>query len=671
MTSSTDEPGGSVLIVDDNRANLKLLRSLLREHGFTVRVATNGGMALDSVRAEIPSLILLDVQMPHLSGYDVCASLKADEITSRIPVIFISAATELFDKVKAFEVGGVDYITKPFEPNEVLARVNSHMRLSRLQRELQDANEKLEQRVEERTARLRKSEERYRATFEQAPVGVAHLSLDREFLTVNPRLCTMLGYTREELLLKRPSDITHMDDRAATQDVIEQVLGGVDGLVLVQRYLRKDEGVVWSDTTVSVILDAGGEPEALVMIIRDITESRKAEEERGNLEAQLRHKQKMETIGTLAAGIAHDFNNVLVPILGFSQLARQQLAVDDPTRDHLQLVLESAHRAEGLVKQILTLSRVVEPERESVRWEVVVREALQLLRASVPTTIEIRTHIAEDLSPVFADPNQLHQVVMNLGANAAHAMRQEAGILEVSLEMFQPDDEFRRSHPDLGPGECVRLAVRDTGEGMDSATLERLFEPFFTTKAVGEGTGLGLSIVHGIVMHHGGAITVDSRVGQGTIFYVVLGATSGRAKEATTAVDAPSLGGDERILFVDDEPLIIALADEWLQHLGYHVSTTTSSEVALRWFRTKPDNYDLVITDQTMPVMTGTQLASKLVGIRDTVPVILVSGYHEPVPEEEAADGAIRWRLDKPFGIRDLAVTVRRVLDEDKEQRRS
>ena len=393
----------------------------------------------------------------------------------------------------------------------------------------------------------------------------------------------------------------------------------------------------------------------------DVTDLEKAEEEKRKLEARLQRGQKMETIGTLAGGIAHDFNNILATIMGFTEISLYNVEKDSKIYTNLQQVLQAGWRAKDLIKQILTFSRQTSLKREPVEVKLIVNEALKLLRASLPSTIKIHMDIQSD-SVVLADPTQIHQILMNLCANAGHAMREEGGVLAVNLVNVELDADFMVDHPDMKPGTSINLTISDTGCGMSAQVLDRIFDPFFTTKKTGEGTGMGLSVVHGIVRAMNGAITADSEPGQGSTFKVYLPVIEKRLEPQVSEVEAVPTG-NERILFIDDEPALAEIGKQTLETLGYDVTTHTSSIEALELFKTRPDKFDMVITDMTMPNMTGDILAGELIRIRPEILVILCTGYSAKVNEQQAMAMGIRAFVWKPVMKREIAITVRKVLD--------
>jgi len=397
----------------------------------------------------------------------------------------------------------------------------------------------------------------------------------------------------------------------------------------------------------------------------DITNRKKAEKDKMELELQLSQKQKMEAIGTLAGGIAHDFNNILAAMQGYAELSLDDLPADSPVRENMELILSCSDRATKLVKQILTFSRKDEQEREKepVQISCIIKEVLGMLRSSLPTTIKICRKIQTESSKVLADPTQIHQVLVNLCTNASHAMRDKGGgTLEVGLTDVNLDSQTRIGDELLERGCYVKLSVSDTGCGMGKEILERIFEPFFTTKKVSEGTGLGLPVVHGIVKSLGGAIAVASTPGEGTTFDIFLPRIeSGEVPDGQSL--EPSGSSKEAILLVDDEEMMVDVTGRTLERLGYAVVTRTSSIDALEVFQERPDEFSLVITDQVMPNMTGTQLAEKLIAIRPDIPVILCSGFPDNVSPEELKRIGIKEFIAKPVGRQEIAAIVQRVLE--------
>jgi signal transduction histidine kinase/CheY-like chemotaxis protein len=392
-------------------------------------------------------------------------------------------------------------------------------------------------------------------------------------------------------------------------------------------------------------------------------ERKHGEEERHKLEERLRHLQKMEAIGLLAGGIAHDFNNLLGVVTGYTELAVMDIPDGSPTKSYLMKVLSTAEQAKNIIKQILTFSRKQEEEKTLIYLSDVVNEALILLRSTLPATIEIRPELEEGLLPLIANPTQISQVIINLCSNAAYAMREKGGILRIALKEVIIDAHSTNS-PVMAPGKYQLLSTSDTGTGIRPEILKRIFEPYFTTKKKGEGTGMGLAMVHGIVRSHGGDITVASEPGTGTTFHVYLPVTGEEPAVVPGEPQSQSLpGGNERILFVDDEDTLVDIWEKMLTKLGYRVITRTNCLEALEMFRSDPNRFDLVITDQTMPHMTGIQFTVGLKAIRPDIPVILCTGFSEEIDEENYKTRGVSGFAMKPLELEKIARTIRRVFE--------
>lgn len=400
------------------------------------------------------------------------------------------------------------------------------------------------------------------------------------------------------------------------------------------------------------------------IFVYDISTRKRAEAETTKLEAELRQARKMEAVGVLAGGIAHDFNNIIGAIVGSAELVLDELPPRDRHRDHLQRILDAGVRAGNLVKQILTFSRNSKTKREPVMISTAVSEALELVGVSVSAMVDIREDTADGRGLVYADSTQIHQVVMNLCANASHAMTASGGVLKVGVHDVHVDTALAGTNQNLMEGPYVRLSVSDTGCGMDVPLLDRMFEPFFTTKAVDEGTGMGLAVVHGIVMEYGGAIAVRSLVGSGTTIDVYLPRYDGDGAAEASQCE-PTITGNERVLLVDDEAPLVEVAQQMLERLGYQVVAVGSALEALQAFRSRPDDFDVVITDQAMPRMSGMDLAKNLRSIRQDIPVVVASGYSETVTTESVMKQGLSGYVGKPYSSHDLGLAIRRALGRD------
>lgn len=503
---------------------------------------------------------------------------------------------------------------------------------------------------------LREGEEKYRTVLEANPDPVVVYDIEGEVIYFNPAFTRVFGWYLEECIGKKMDEFVPEKSWPETQMMIQKVLSGESFSGIESHRYTKQGKIFPVSISGAIYRDKEGNPVGSVVNLRDTSEQKR-------LEAQLLQAQKMESIGTLAGGIAHDFNNILAAILGYSDLALPEIAEGDPVHFHLEQILQAGYRARDLVKQILVFSRQSEQEQKPLRLGLIAKEAAKLLRASLPATIEMQTDIAARSDMVLADAVQIHQVMMNLCTNAGHAMREKGGILSISLSEVDLDSKTIADHPDLSKGPYLRLKISDSGHGIPPETMEKIFDPFFTTKERGEGTGMGLSVVHGIVKSHGGDIKVSSELGRGTVFDVYLPRIEAVSDRKTKEEDAPIPKGQESVLFVDDEPALVKMCQQMLESLGYKVVTRTSSIEALGAFRFEPDGFDIVITDLTMPNLTGVELAKELMQIRPDIPVVLCTGFSEQISPEKAKALGIRELLFKPLVTRDLATAVRRVLD--------
>ncbi|MCD6585722.1 MAG: response regulator [Desulfobacteraceae bacterium] len=518
--------------------------------------------------------------------------------------------------------------------------------------------------------KIKKSEARYRLLSDNISdiIWILNLS-ESKFSYVSPSIEHILGYTSEEFIKLSPKKIFPPQSLKYAKDLISEELdidktGPADlsrSKTLELKQYCKNGSSIWVEVTAKFIRNTNHQPINILGVSRDITERKKAEKEKKNLEAKLQQSHKMEAIGTLAGGIAHDFNNILSAVIGYTELGLNEAANHPGLKKKLNEILKAGYRARDLVKQILAFSRQAEHKKKTVQAKLIVTEALELLRASIPTTIEIRHNPMSD-AMVLADPTQIHQILMNLCTNAEHAMSESGGILEISLNNVMLDHDFASRNPEITPGQYLCLTVSDTGQGMSKELIKRLYDPFFTTKAPDKGTGLGLSVVHGIVKSHGGAITVQSEPGKGSSFNIFLPIVKKQIQPGIEiSLQVPT--GNERILFIDDEISIMDLGRQVLEQLGYQVKTRSSSIEALELFKNFPDDFDLVITDMTMPYMTGAKLAEELMHIRPDIPIILCTGFSQSINEDQALKIGFRAFVMKPISIEAIAKTIRKVMD--------
>jgi len=514
--------------------------------------------------------------------------------------------------------------------------------------------------IEERNAELLASERRFRALVDQAVDAFFLFNPDGRIVDVNQRACDTLGYGRGELLGMTVGDIAPAVSAPGSNETPWGSLRPLDAVTNESVHRRKDGTDFPVEMRVG-LLEIGGQ-RFVMGLARDISERREAESEKRNLEARLQQAQKMEAIGVLAGGIAHDFNNILSAIIGYAALAQMKLDSDTPAFSDIEQVQKASNRAADLVKQILAFSRQTSKNVMPVDIRPIIKEAVKLLRASIPVSIEIRQNLNASSGSVITDPTQIHQILMNLCTNAYHAMREKGGVLDISLDQVVITAIDKSAMLNLAPGDYLVLTVSDTGHGMERATADRIFEPYFTTKPPGEGTGLGLSVVHGIVKSCNGHISVYSEPGIGTSFHVYLplaGAASGNSQAVLKPLDR----GTEHLLIVDDEEQIVLMEKELLAGLGYTITACSSPEQALEAFGACPGSFDLVITDMTMPHILGTDMALEMLRIRPDIPVILCTGFSDRVDEKTAISLGIREFVMKPILLSSLSGVIRGVLD--------
>lgn len=515
-------------------------------------------------------------------------------------------------------------------------------------------------------ADIRESELRYRHLLEIAPVGIA-VHAEGKLVFTNPAGKKLLGAESSEALNGKPlSEIIHPDRWEAARDRMQRMMAGEQGLYPAEDVYVRLDGSLIDVEVMAAPLWFNGKP-AVQVIVTDITERKEAAKAMQKIQERLRQSEKMESIGQLAGGIAHDFNNVLGGIIGFTDLSLD--IVDKGTRleSYLQKIMKASHRAKRLVEQILTFSRQSVPPVHVTNLQPILHEVLDLLRATIPATVSIDAQLDPDTKPVLADGTKIHEVMVNLVTNAVHAMDGK-GSMSIRLYPLNLATTLFGRTGDILPGDYSVIEVADTGHGMDAETMARAFDPFFTTKPVGEGTGLGLSVVLGIVQLHGGDIQLESRPGHGTRIKIFLPACTDQVSEAANDGGIDSVSGAERVMFVDDETLLVEVHSHALANLGYEVQCFTDSQEALTFLRQHSADIDILVTDQNMPGMSGIDLAKEALKINRDFPIILCTGYsREADPSAMAAIG-IKALLMKPYSPYELGKAIRRVLDPNKKE---
>ncbi len=518
---------------------------------------------------------------------------------------------------------------------------------------------------------LRESERKYRLLADNATDIIWTTDLHGGYTFISPAIESALGFRFQTGLTC--TDLLTPESNALFMKTVEEKLAEDsrtpieqrrnEPMVLELEAIKSDGSHCWFEVTSRLLRnELNGEPIGLIGVSRDIFERRQIMAEREKLQVQVARSQKMDALGTLAGGIAHDFNNILAIILGNIEMARTDLPSDSEVHEELEQVYLASMRAKDLVGQILAFSRWSELKKQPVSMQLILREALKMLRASLPSTISMERRIPKETIQVLADPTQIHQVLINLCTNAAHAMKEKGGTLTVALKEVALEQEHVKDCGNIVPGPYALVEISDTGVGISSDIQDRIFDPYFTTKQKGEGTGLGLSVVHGILKSYGGFIKLQSEVGKGTTFSIYFPETS-KSEVSINVQDESIEKGSERIIFVDDEVGLVNMADRMLRRLGYDVYSFSDSVVALDYFMMNPENIDLVITDQTMPNLKGDELIRRIRKKNPKIPVIMCSGYTENLGSDELKELHINGILKKPITIHELSNAIRTVLN--------
>ena len=644
-----------ILLVGDKPSRGATYKAELDEAGHDVVDCLSLDDAMTCAQREPFAVALVHMQSPDARGVELLGLLMNKNL--KMHVVMNAEFQPLLLSNQTIHAGLFTYFEQTASSSTVLNLVHRAFRLYATQ-----AIEELQTGMVTRTAALEEQQTNFQHLVEHVQeVFWIALPDHSKILYMSPRYESVWGRHCVSLV-DHPHDLWDAVHPQDQEYVLTRVAEGeVTGFQAEFRIIRPDEAVRFIRAQTFPIRNTFGEVVRMAGVAEDMTEQKRVQETLVKTERQFRQSSRMEAIGTLAGGIAHDFNNILTAILGYTELGLASVPKGSRTQRNLQEVLTAGHRAKHLVLQILAFSRQSGQGKSPTPIHTVIQEALKLLRATIPTSIEIRQSLMTEAS-VLADSTQLHQVVINLCTNAEYAMRETGGLLAVTLEDVDVTKEKVRSVSGLKVGPHIRLIIQDNGTGMSPDVLERMFDPFFTTKPIGEGSGMGLAVVHGIVTNHGGALMIDSLGGKGTKVEVYLPIIPTPDWDGSGDQDVIPLG-KETILFVDDEETIVRLGKELLSSLGYTVEVHTNSQEALHAFRQDPQRIDLVITDQAMPGLTGEALSRELLRIRPELPIILCTGFSHIMTAEKAKALGIQAYLMKPLAIRDLAPIVRHVLD--------
>jgi PAS domain S-box-containing protein len=714
-----NNPSGNILIVEDSRTQAEVLERLLLDQGYTVAVARNGREGLAKARDLMPDLVVSDIVMPEMTGFELCREIKNDPRLKSIPVILLTSMNDPKDVIRGLESRADNFLTKPYDPEYLLVRIRQMLasrlaavgeegagtviqfageqyrinaerqqilslllstyetavqknnELLAIQRTLNELNEQLEERVEARTASLmqeievrRRAEEtlgevtrRLELATAAAHLGIWDWDIGKNRLIWNDRMYEMYGVDHE-----LAADIAtwmrqvHPEDKEAVDGAMKGALSGERDYVIEHRVVRPDKALRYLKANGLVLRDREGNAVRMIGITQDVSAQRMLEE-------QLRQAQKMEAVGQFAGGIAHDFNNILTAIVGFATMVQMKIPEQDPLRSNIDQVLSAADRAAGLTQSLLTFSRKQVLNLRPVSVNDIINKVEKFLGRIIGEDIKLQISFKADDIVVNADSGQIEQVLLNLATNVRDAMPQ-GGVFSIVTEKVVIDKEYIDFYGTGTPGSFARITVSDSGVGMDAETRKRIFEPFFTTKEVGRGTGLGLSIVYGIVKQHNGFINVYSELGRGTTFslYFPLAPSDELAKPKQAAAQYPA-GGSETILMAEDDAVVRQLSKTVLEEFGYHVIEAANGEEAVQQYLQNGDSIQLLLLDIVMPKKNGKEVYDEIRQIKPDVRVIFLSGYPAEVISNTGLLESGSNLIMKPVHPQNLLRRIREELD--------
>jgi PAS domain S-box-containing protein len=643
---------------------------ILSDEGYSVRVATSGTMALETINAAIPDLILLDIKMPGMDGYEICRLLKADKTKKGIPILFISAQYSVEDETKGLELGAVDYIVKPIRAPIILARVKTHL-------ENYKHKEHLEKEVKERTAELEHRMDKLNHEISERKQAEKEIQRTKTILAKAEHMGNIgsweyenvknKAYWSDELYLifgLKPQEIEasydsytgyiHPDDRETVIKAFNYSLKTKKHYDIVHRFRLKDDSIKYVNVKCETVFDKDNNPLKSIGMVRDISEEYKLQE-------QLNHRSKMDAIGQLAEGMAHDFNNVLSGIINAAQLLQSpKINLDERGIKYVEMILQSSERASDLIKKLMAFGRKDKIMFTSIDIHTIIDETIALLNRTIDKKINISVSKNADLSIVVGDDSALENSLLNLAINASHAMP-DGGELRIETRNITLNENYCASSPfELSEGNYIEIEVRDTGIGIDSENIKKIFEPFFTTKERGLGTGLGLASVYETIQNHLGAVSVNSEMGTGTVFHLYLPCTDEAASKEK--INEIPLQGSGQVLLVDDEEIIRLTGKYLLEEMGFTVLLAENGLEALEIFKKANSEIDILIMDMIMPIMNGTKAFYRMREIDKNCKVIISSGFIKEENLNELKKAGLAGFIQKPFRKYELSRLLSEVL---------
>ncbi len=657
-----------ILIIEDSYKNIEVLGTILK-NDYLISIANSGMQALKIIEKDIPDLILLDVMMPGMDGYETCKKIKENDKFKEIPVIFLSALSDSVEKVKGFDVGGVDFATKPINKEELLARIKTHLTIRNLQKKLQEMNEQLEEKVKSRTRIIEKERDFNKEIFDKNPAFIVAIDTNGKILMINNSMLKSVGYVLNEVEGRNFVEIfIKKNEQIKTEKILKKICKNKTVEIYEMELLTKNGDGLLIELHISKI--SNYENEFFLGIGIDITERKKVEEE-------LNQIQKMEIVGSLAGGIAHDFNNVLGGIVGTISVIKKRMKnnsiIDNKKlKSYIDIMSEAGNRASEMVKQLLTLSHKQKIKNIPFNLNYSVENIMKICQNTFEKSIEVVADYYDKTAYVKGDPTQIEQVILNICINSEHSMtfmreKKEKwhGTLIISIKKSYIDKHFKIIHMEAKVGTYYQISIKDTGIGMSKDIISKIFNPFFTTKEKGKGTGLGLSMVYNIVMKHNGFIDVYSEEGKGTTFNIYLPVYEKKIVEQKEKHDENiSVKEEGTILVIDDDKIMRLTITEILEDYGYEVLLAESGLDGIELFKLYKNKIKLVFLDMAMPGMSGKEVFIKLREIDPYTKILLTSGFSLDERIKQVKKMGVNGFIEKPFTSENLAGMIKKIIYE-------